>query len=467
MTTQPLQQPLDSKHIHIVAVASLCAGVAFFDFALFIYLPELLSAVFFGAADDDWLYQFQLFTLFATGYLAQPIGGLLLGRFGDAYGRKPALSTSIFGVMIFTLIMAFIPSHHSIGIAAPLILIVARFFQGLSMGGLLPSAWTFTTEHLPSKNLGLGCGIVCATCMLFLLTLMGLIGFLESTLTFEQMLGYGWRVLFVIGGVISLSAFLLVRYTQETPIFTAISQNNETLHSYIDGINLQAHDTNYAKPLNSTTRQVKKTLFYPQKISTLLQSIVKHHTFALGTTILTAWIITSLMTFIPMLLAPLLVNHFYISNNELYFGSVIALIFMVIGSVFFGFLTDRFDAGRTLVFGGLFLIIQVAAFFNHLQSGGEMILILFALLGFANGLIGALPAMMTRLFPAKIRLTGIGLSFNLVASLIGGILPFVLGYVSFYYSFVPALYLALIGVLTIFISFFVYYIPRSERDLSR
>ncbi|AKG18835.1 hypothetical protein AAX09_04920 [Moraxella bovoculi] len=450
---------LTLKHYHIIGVASLCAGIAFFDFALFIYLSDLLSKVFFDKISELWVSQLHLFTLFGAGYLARPIGGFMLGRLGDTQGRRFALIAGLLGATISTFTIALLPTYSYLGIFASLALITARFFQGFAIGSIVPASWVFTTEHLPSKNLGLGCGIICATCMLFLLALMGLVNFVENTLSSDQMMSYGWRILFLIGGIISLSVALLVRQFDETPIFKSLSTPNKELDSCIDGISLEN------EPI--TNNQASSTALHkPTKLETI-KSLFKYNSFGFGAAILVSWIIASLSIFIPMLLTPLIVSNFRISMDDIYFGSVIGLIFMMFGAVFFGFLVDRINAGRVLVFGGMFLISQALLFFYHLRAGGELILACFALLGFASGLIGALPSVLTRLFPTKIRLTGIGLSYNLVYSVVGGVLPFALGYASFYFSFAPAVYLTLIGLLAIFISFFVYYIPRSNRDLIR
>lgn len=460
MHTQ-IPDSLDSKHLHIVIITSLCAGVGYFDFAIFIYLSDLFSLIFFGHTADTFAHQAQTFTLFAAGYFARPLGGLVLGRVGDIYGRKVALRASVFGVMIFTLLLAILPTHHTLGAAAPILLIIARLAQGMAMGGILPSAWVFTAEHLPSKNIGIGCGAICASCVLSLLLLVCSISILENHLSSTQMLDYGWRILFVIGGMVALLAFFLTKKLDETPIFHTLTSNKDHLDSYIDGISLGE------KSSYTTGKPAKKTFVSLTAFIKILKKLLFGQTLGFITASLMSCIIASLLIFIPTLLAPLLANNFLISEDVLYFGGFISLLFMMFGAIFFGFLVDRLDAGRTLFFGGIFLIVQVLIFFLYLQDGSELILTFLALLGFATGLVAAFPTIMLRLFSARIRMTGVGLSYNLITALIGGILPFLLGYASFYYWFAPALYLAFIGILTIFISFFVYYIPRSERDLSR
>lgn len=455
-------EQLGTKHFYILAITALCSAMAFFDFILFVYLADLFSLVFFGDRADVWVQFLQTFFLLATGYLARPLGGLLFGKYGDTYGRKPAFMLSILGTMIFTFVVAFLPTYQHIGIIAPLLLVIARFGQGIAIGGALPSAWTYVVEHLPIKSIGLGCGIICASSVLSFLAVISAISFLQETLTSSQMLSYGWRILFFVSGILSLISSLLLKNLSETAIFENIAKSSSHLDSYVDSVSLEEQHS--PTPAYTPSKEVS---FRPASLIDILQSIIKHHKFALVIAFMISLIIASLSMYLPVLMTPILAENYLISSEYLFFGSIIGLIFLVLGSVMFGYLTDRFGAGRVMTFGGAFLILQVAIFFHHLQNGGELILLCFALLGLSNGLIGALPSVMTRLFPAKVRMTGIGICYNIASALIGGILPFLLGYASFYFSFAPALYLAAVGVLVIFLSFFVYYMPRSERDLDR
>ncbi|MCL1622857.1 MFS transporter [Moraxella sp. Tifton1] len=455
-------ESLSSKHHRILIITALCLTMAFIDFILFVYLADLLAVVFFGPQSDVWLQYLQTFLLLAVGYLARPLGGLLFGKYGDTYGRKPAFMLSMLGTMIFTFIIALLPTYQHIGIIAPMLLIIARIGQGIAIGGALPSAWTFVVEHLPVKNIGLGCGIICAIGALSYLAVVSAISFLQDTLTPSQILNHGWRILFIFSGGLGLISSYLLKHLSETPIFDNMTNSSTHLDSYVDIVSLE--EQHNPTPAYTPPAQVS---FRPIGLLNIVQSVIKHHTFAFIVSFIISLIIASLSMYMPILMTPILAENHLLSYEYLYFGSVIGLIFLAFGSVLFGYLTDRFGAGQVLAFGGMFLILQVAVFFHYLQNGGELILICFALLGLSNGLIGTLPSVMTRLFPAKVRMTGIGISYNIAHTMIGGILPFLLGYASFYFSLVPALYLAMVGVMAIFLSFFVYYMPRSKRDLNR
>lgn len=434
---------LNARHYRSIIVSCLCAGIAFFDFAVFTYLSDSLMELFFDNTDDLMqLHRLGLFGLFAVSYSFCAAGGFVIGKYGDTHGRKPALLLSLLGVSVCTLLMALLPTYDKIGSLAVWLLLLTRFGQGFFIGGSLPAAWVFVNEHLPTKASGLGSGFVCASCLVALLGVLSLFNGFESTLSAKNMLDYGWRILLLMGTLMGMAAFWFVKNTPETPIFKQNQPLKDECGSYIDTMNLHCADC----------QTPNKPTFITPNLKSLLPFLLKKRVFGVVMAVLLSWIMGSLMTFIPTVLVQLIENNPYISEGTLYFGSVIGIFFMMLGSVFFGYLTDQVNAGKVLLAGGLFLIAQSAAFFYHLSSGGQLILTFFALLGFAGGVVGALPSILTRLFAPKIRLTSVATIYGLVFAVIGGLLPFVLGYTTFFVSFMPALYISVVGLLVLFVS---------------
>jgi MFS family permease len=106
----------------------------------------------------DWLRQLQTFGIFAAGYLARPLGGIIIAHFGDILGRKRMFTLSIFLMAAPTLVIGLLPTYASIGIAAPLLLLAMRVLQGAAIGGEMPGAWVFVGEHVPAQRYGFGIG---------------------------------------------------------------------------------------------------------------------------------------------------------------------------------------------------------------------------------------------------------------------------------------------------------------------
>ena len=508
----PANQLPSQHYFSAIVIASLIASVAFFDFAIFLYLSDLLQHIFFGGTEYTWLSRLQLFGLFLAGYIARPLGGLMIGYYGDTKGRKPALFISILGVTIFTLSIGLLPQYSQIGFIAPIIFIVARVIQSLAIGGIMPSVWVYVTEHLPTRHIGVGCGTVLSGCILSLIFLILLMNWLDDTLTWAQMMSFGWRIPFICGGLLSVILILIsYKHLQETPIFLEAHSERSfrpETESILSTMSLSALTSSQIKQLDhlpviefQLSEETKmpdhsispSSMALPPKINgidqrtitTAMRLVSKLTSFARSSisffqiifnknmlisiipAIILISIMVSLLIFTPILLVDLIDGSFRISETVLWFGNVLAILFMAIGCLIFGILVDRLNPGIVLTFGSLFLAMQVALFFNHLRNGGEYGLIFFALFGFASGIIGAIPSVVVRLFPAKIRLTSVSIIYNIIIALIGGLLPFVLHSASAHIAFAPMIFIVSLSLLTMFISFYIYYIPRTDLDMNR
>lgn len=433
---------LNSAHVFLVCIASMVAGVGFFGVMTFLYMTDVLGKLFFSQ-DKDWVYHLQIIGLFIISYVAMPLGGFLIGRYGDTHGRRPALIISLLMMAICTLIMGFLPTITQVGMMAPLLFIIAKLAQSMAFGGLIPTLWVFVSEHLPSRYVGLGLGVVSAISLMAILVVLGLIFILESQMTQEQILQIGWRIPFIVGGILGLILLMPVYRLDETPAF------GKPEHTPIDTPILSIHT--FAKQ----THPKKDGLFY---------RFISQHLAVLLPAITLSWLSISLMVIIALLLPNLINAGFVLSESILRLGNIISIVFMMIGCVFYGFMVDYTNASKVMSLGGLFFILQTMLFFGHLSSGGGLILIFFALLGFSGGIIATAPVVVVRLFDVSSRLTYVGMIYAIVYALVSGALPFVLGYATFHVRLAPALYLALVVITAVFISFYVYHLPSAQAE---
>ncbi|MDO4897098.1 MAG: MFS transporter [Moraxella sp.] len=433
-----------SPHVFLVCIASLVASVGFFAVMIFLQMTDVISSLFFIGQHKDWLYYLQIMGLFVITYVAMPLGGLMIGRYGDSYGRQPALMMSLFGVAICTTIMGLLPTTTQIGVIAPLLFIPVKLGQSMAFGGLVPTLWVFVSEHLPSHRVGVGLGVISASSLMALLVVLGLTFILESKMTHEQILQIGWRIPFVVSGVLGLLLLMFVRHLDETPAHTQIAT-----HPQIATPTLSIHTFTQ---LSQDHEQDGFFYFIKKYLAVLLPAITL------------TWLSVSLMVIIALLLPSLINTGFIISENLLRLGNVISIIFMMIGCVFYGFMVDYSNAGKVMSIGGVFFILQTMLFFGHLGSGGELILVFFALLGFSGGIIATAPVVAVRLFNVSSRLTYVGLIYAMMYALVSSALPFVLGYATFYVRLAPALYLALVVITAVFISFYVYHLPPTQAE---
>lgn len=418
---------MSSKDKNIVLYVCFSSAVVFFDFLIYLYLAETISTVFFPANIDSRINELQGLGLFAVGYLARPLGGIIFGRFGDIKGRKPILLISMLVTACTMLAMACLPTYAQWGLAAPVLFILLRLIQGMAFGVYVPLAWIFVAEHVPRQYLSLACSYVTASFFVGVLFSNAFFVWLTGTMTSEQLSTIGWRLPFVVAAVLSFLPLLAWRFISESPFFVA----------------LQA----------SAPHQKSKPF-------TLLFKHCKHSVF-LG--LMLTLVISSITTVVVLLLPDLIELRFAVDDDLFGFSHSLGIVFMIFGCIFYGLMSNYQNFGKILVIGSVLLIGQMFAFYYHLQAGGDYILIMYALLGFCAGIVGMVPAIFVQLFPTNVRLTGLSLSYNVMYGIVGGLIPFGLGYVTIFVSFSPALYIAFVGLVGIIIGLYFYHLPEFKK----
>jgi len=210
---------LTARDYRTLCLATLGGLLEFYDFIIFVFFANTIGELFFPPEISDWLRQFQTFGIFAAGYLARPLGGVVMAHAGDLRGRKQMFTLSIFLMALPTLGIGLLPTYSKLGFWAPVLLLLLRILQGVAVGGEVPGAWVFVSEHVHPSRVGLACGILTAG-----LTGGILLGSLVATglsivMTHGQLTAYGWRIPFLIGGAFGLLSMYLRRLLAETPVF--------------------------------------------------------------------------------------------------------------------------------------------------------------------------------------------------------------------------------------------------------
>ncbi|MBP2280452.1 MFS family permease [Psychrobacter sp. PL15] len=419
---------MSSKDKNMVLFICFSSAIAFFDFLIYLYISDIVSSVLFPAHIDPNVSRLQGLGLFAAGYLARPVGGVIFGRYGDIKGRKPVLLISMLITATSMLAMAFLPTYAQWGMLAPALFILLRLIQGMAFGIYVPLAWVFVAEHVPRQYLTLGCSYVTASLFVGVLLSNVFFVWLTSTMTTEQLATYGWRLPFLVAAVLSFLPLLAWRFIHESPFFV------ETKESNSNNDNLQ--------PFTLLFRHRKHSLF----VSMILTFIV------------------SSITIVVVLLLPDLIELRFTLDSALFgFSHSLGIVFMIFGCVFYGLISNYQNFGKILIIGSVLLIIQILAFYYHVQAGGDYILIMYALLGFCAGIVGMVPAILVQLFPTNVRLTGLAFSYNITYAIVGGLVPFALGYVTTFVSFTPALYIVFVGFIGIIMGLYFYSLPEFKQ----
>ncbi|HCL54134.1 MAG TPA: MFS transporter [Pseudomonas sp.] len=380
-------RPLTRSDYKTLSLSALGGALEFYDFIIFVFFATVVGKLFFPADMPEWLRLMQTFGIFAAGYLARPLGGIIMAHFGDLLGRKKMFTLSIFMMALPTLIMGLLPTYAQIGLWAPILLLLMRVIQGAAIGGEVPGAWVFVSEHVPARNTGYACGTLTAG-----LTAGILLGSLVATLinsvySAEEVASYAWRIPFLLGGVFGLFSVSLRRWLHETPVFAEMQQ--------------------------------RKAL--AEELS--LRAVLRDHRGPIVLSMLLTWMLSAGIVVLILMTPALLQSIYHISPTDSLKANSLAIVLLSLGCIGAGSLADRFGAGRVFVVGSLMLLVSSWAFYHSLPTRPELLFPLYAVTGLCVGVIGAVPYVMVKAFPAAVRFSGLSFSYNVAYAIFGGLTP--------------------------------------------
>jgi MHS family alpha-ketoglutarate permease-like MFS transporter len=203
----------------VLATIGVGNAIEVYDLNIYATFSVFFASQFFtsGDASSDLL---STLAVFAVGFLARPFGGLLFGWMADQVGRQPAMTLSVVTAAAGSLIIGATPTAATIGIAAPIVLLVARLIQGFAQGGELPAAQTYVAEVAPTSRRGRWSSLTYVSGSVGGLFGTALGAVLATLLSHSDMTAFGWRIPFLLGGVLGLFGTVMRRRLVETPIFT-------------------------------------------------------------------------------------------------------------------------------------------------------------------------------------------------------------------------------------------------------
>jgi MFS family permease len=382
-------ETLTKSDYRTLGLATLGGALEFYDFIIFVFFANQIGQVFFPAEIPNWLRQFQTFGLFAVAYFARPLGGIIMGHFGDLVGRKRVFTFSIVLMAVPTLAIGLLPGYSAVGIWAPIALLIFRVLQGAAIGGEVPGAWVFVSEHVPPNRMSLACGILTAglTAGILLGSIVNL--GITSLLPPAEVTRIGWRIAFLLGGLFGICAALLRQWLKETPVFQEMI--------------------------------ARKALATEVPAKTVLS---KHQTAVIISTLLT-WMLTAAIVVIILLTPQLLVSRYHFPPSVVSEAACLAVLLLTVGCVLVGWLSDRFGAPRVLIGGSVCLGIATYLFYAGTKAGPMFLLPLYALVGLTVGVVSVVPSIMVKSFPPAIRFSGISLAYNVSYAVFGGLTPLI------------------------------------------
>jgi MFS family permease len=378
---------LSRQDAKTLSLSALGGALEFYDFIVFVFFTKALSQLFFPPDVSDWVRQLQTYGIFAAGYLARPLGGIVMAHFGDMIGRKRMFTLSIFMMAVPTFLMALLPTYAAIGIAAPVLLLVLRIIQGAAIGGEVPGAWVFVAEHVPPRHVGFACGTLTAGLTVGILFGSLMATFINQALPSEAVVAYGWRIAFVVGGVFGILGVYLRRYLSETPVFEQMRQ--------------------------------RKALARELPVKTVILS----HPGSVILSMLLTWMLTAAIVVVILMTPTFLQSAYGFAPADAFKANAVAVLCLTGGCLVAGWAIDRYGAGKTFMIGSVLLAACVWGFYTRIAAEPEMLVPLYAVTGLTVGIVGAVPYVMVKAFPPAIRFSGLSFSYNLAYAIFGGLTP--------------------------------------------
>jgi MFS family permease len=381
------KRPLTAGDHRTLALAALGGALEFYDFIIFVFFAQALGQLFFPPDIPDWLRQVQTYGVFAVGYFVRPLGGMFIAHFGDLLGRKRMFTFSILMMAAATTGMGLLPVYAQLGVWAPIALILLRIVQGAAVGGEIPGAWVFVSEHVPANRIGFACGTLTAGLTAGILLGDTVATTVNSHFTPAEISSWVWRLPFIFGGILGLCSVYLRQLLQETPIFREM--------------------------------QAQKAL----AAELPLKAILRDHRGAVIVSMLLTWLLAAAIVVIILMTPSLLQKMHGVPMAVALQANSVATLCLGIGCIAGGAIIDRLGAGRFLALGSFLLGVSTWLFYIKGAAEPSLLLPLYALTGVLVGVTAAVPYVMVHAFPAAVRFSGLSFSYNLAYAIFGGLTP--------------------------------------------
>jgi MFS family permease len=397
-TSSPGLEVYDYKLPKIIAASSAGTLIEWYDFYIFGSLATILATRFYPSGNETTAFLATLAT-FATGFAVRPFGAMFFGRIGDMVGRKFTflLTISIMGAATF--IIGLLPSYTTIGIAAPLILVLLRILQGLALGGEYGGAAIYVAEHAPDDRRGYYTGYIQTTATLGLLLALGVVVVIRLILGETNFDEWGWRIPFLLSGILVALALYIRWSLRETPLFARLKETGKASR----------------KPLSDSFRNGGwKLILLALFGATAGQAVV--------------WYTGQFYAL------------FFLEDTlgiDIVPASLIVMVALVMATPFFlvfGRLSDRIGRKPIILGGCLIAAITYLPIYAAMNAVAEpftftaavlLTLLVFIQVLYVTMVYGPIAAFLVELFPARIRYTSLSIPYHIGNGDFGGLTPFI------------------------------------------
>lgn len=377
---------LQTQTRRAVSAAVIGNVLEWYDFAVYGYVATIIAKNFFPPGNETAAL-LATFAAFGIGFLARPLGGIVIGWVGDKYGRKTALLITIFLMAVGTVIIGLIPTYATIGLLAPAILVLARLMQGFSAGGEWGGSTAFIVEWAPEDRRGYYGSFQQMSVVMGLLLGSGTAALLNTVLDPATMESWGWRIPFLLGGILGPVGLWMRRTIDETPAYRKAAAAP------------LAPADDFSSPIVLAVR-------------------------AFGFTIL--WTVSF---YIFLAYMPTFTQRYAgLGRAAALWSNTAGLLLLMIAIPFFGHLSDKYGRKPFLLACCIAFIILPYPLFSIMLGGASLttILLIQLLIGLTIALFsGAGPAAISEIFPTRTRSTYMSTGYALAVAIFGGFAPFI------------------------------------------
>ncbi|TEA79859.1 MFS transporter [Allopusillimonas ginsengisoli] len=384
----------DIKTVRRVVVASVIgATIEWYDFFLYGVVAGLVFNQLYFPSEDAYVGTLLAYATFAVGFVARPLGGVIFGHFGDKVGRKSMLVLTLTIMGVSTVAIGLIPSYDTIGVWAPILLLLCRIFQGIGLGGEWGGAVLMAYEYAPPEKRGFFAswpqvGLATGLCLA-----SGVVALLSATLTDEQFLAWGWRVAFLLSALLVFVGMYIRLTIKESPEFEKVKERNaESKIPFVD--------------------MMKR---YPGNI---LKGMGARYIDGVFFNIFGVFIISYLTTSLDL------------TRTEALTGVMAAAVVMCFSIPFFGALSDRMGRTRVYFWGSLITGLSALPAFWLITTHSENLMVVWLSIVIPFGILyasvyGPEAALFCELFDTDVRYTGISFVYQFSGIFASGITPMI------------------------------------------
>ncbi|PRH84463.1 MFS transporter [Labrys okinawensis] len=379
-----------ASRLKVMLAATLGSTLEWYDFFIFAASTVLVFNKVFFPADDPFVGTLLGLGTFAAGFLARPFGGIVFGVIGDRLGRKNTLIVSLLMMGVATVAIGLLPTYESIGVAAPLLLLLIRIFQGVAVGGEATGALTIVAESMPAQNRGFWTSFPMASGPAANVLALGVLGLVQLWLGEEAFLAWGWRVPFLLSVVLIVLGFWARRQVDESPAFLEIKAETEVAHAPL------------AEAFSTQKVSMAKVFFVKAAENTLLY----------------------LFSTFVLLLATTRLGLSRAQAIDVVLIASLASLPVILGA---GWLSDRIGRRPVMIAGFIGATIAAFALFTLAQGASPSALYLRAVLALCTHgfLLGGLASYVTEMFPTRVRYTALSASYQAASVLGGSVAPLI------------------------------------------